>query len=189
MFPSNSLSSLPLYLFFLLCGHTNGNRTVTALRSGKWRPYGCNELFHCPPPTAFVDGPWEPDKQWEWLEGWGLHGGGQETENRKPCPQGDRKEVNMHRLSGDCGQVVEIVEWKPGSLPCSWRLKRTENLAAGTGRLLTINLKNTHAFTHTHTLECHDLFSNPVGNRVLGMHLPTYSVSSGCDQYALCDCG
>lgn len=50
--------------------------------------------------------------------------------------------------------------------------------------------KHTCIHTHTHTLECHDLFSNPVGNRVLGMHLPTYSVSSGCDQYApLCDCG
>lgn len=62
-----------------------------------------------PPPSDFVGGAWEPDKQWERLEGWGPYGGGQETGNRKPCPQGEREEVSRQRLRGDCGEVVEVV--------------------------------------------------------------------------------
>lgn len=162
-------------------------RTVTVLWSGKWRPYGCHELFHCPPPTAFVGWPWEPDKQWEWLEGWGLYGGGQETENRKPCPQGEKKrsehaetERRLWLSCRNCGmktwklamQLKVRANWKFGC--CNWKAFN--------------NYSQKHTCTNTHS---HTMTSLPT-QLVIAFrygHLPTNTVSSGCDQYAsLCDC-
>lgn len=38
------------------------------------------------------------------------YGGGEETESRKSCPEGDGKQANIHRYRGDCGQVAETVK-------------------------------------------------------------------------------
>lgn len=160
-------SLCPLFPLFQVETH---KRTGTAMRSGKWRPYGCHELFHCPPPTAFVGGPWEPDKQWEWLERQG--GVRRRTGNREQETMSSRREKRSEhaeterRLWSSC-RNCGMKTWKH-----AMQLKVRANRKFG--------LCHWKAFNNNNQKHTHIMTSLPT-QLVIAFrygHLPTYSVST-----------